>query len=630
MWACCQCHDTALIVIAPHCPGCHHKRCVACRKFSVKPRVHSAKQEIASKPADIVPDVGHTPDPYPEYARPVRRAISNFPVPLEKQDRSEQETFGKSFKSGGGREYPLLPGAKQDEVVKPDGNERVEPTGPKGHAQETPRRPFKFKGFDGGDKIKSGFAIGEDEFIAHDFAIDDTRRDVSVVPSHILDDSESVDQKRHMKKEPHGIPLKSFHGGEESKSSGGRDVPVVEVGRKDGIAHGESADLQGHAQKEPRSPLRSHHTGKEIKLDSGLISPDAHAQAMFDSILESEFWHAAGTFQQLKYWLLSPPLRPGMIRLKFVCACGAIVWDDYPESMSSRTQRLERDLNRFFRQTANGSHTTGDGTLIRTLQEVSSFCTRAFRDLRFLLSSQKHSPTARSPDAEASSRPGAPQATDETSFYLTCVLNTARIPALIHTQSAAIYSDLEYFDALRTLAKSSRASLVSIFNPRKVVAIAYVKFELLFDNEHVEIRKAPDFPLDPEHYQPCKAEFERDDFCPWGPNTLLHFFERRHRCSHHPNILARIPRKLKEKLAVSDHSQPGIGWGMQLVCDVDRFRVGIMGVVGLVVSSVMGILWAKLHGNDVQGGTGLAQCLMMFVPFFVALRGFGNFVEQRY
>lgn len=69
--------------------------------------------------------------------------------------------------------------------------------------------------------------------------------------------------------------------------------------------------------------------------------------------------------------------------------------------------------------------------------------------------------------------------------------------------------------------------------------------------------------------------------------------------------------------------------GNALVDGVDGFRIGILGIMGLVLSSLMGVLWAKLHGDDIQGGTGLTQCLMAFVTFLVTMHGLMGFVEQK-
>ncbi|KIX07800.1 uncharacterized protein Z518_02454 [Rhinocladiella mackenziei CBS 650.93] len=333
------------------------------------------------------------------------------------------------------------------------------------------------------------------------------------------------------------------------------------------------------------------------------------------------------------YWTWSqkePPLQPGMIRIRFRCACQAVVWDDYPDTIANAAKSLEHHLDRHFRQAVNSSRKTVDGRVGKTLRSFFSVCARGFRSLYRSSPGRAQGHSGQSIDSEAQQNPSTSSESATTSFYLTCATQDARIPTLVQSPAASIHSDLEYFDLLRKIINDQRWTLRGTLRPRKIISIRYVKFELLFDNKHVEIRKTPDFPEDNQHYQPSKGDFEREEFCPWGPNLLLHFFERRHECPQHPKILARIPRKLKEKLVVTDTSGVLMGWGMQLDDGLDGLRVGIMGIIGLMLSSVFGILWAKLHGNDVQGGTGLTQCLMAFVTFLVTMHGIVGFVEERH
>jgi hypothetical protein len=232
-------------------------------------------------------------------------------------------------------------------------------------------------------------------------------------------------------------------------------------------------------------------------------------------------------------------------------------------------------------------------------------------------------------DLEASEGSSRSNNSGVNSFYLTCVPSGSRLPDLSQIDATTIDTDLKYFDHLRDLIKRHNRSWRGILNPRKVLSVQYVKFELLFDNTHVEVRQTPGYPEDEQEYRPCKADFEKDSMLPWGSNTLLHFLEQRHQCVEYPQILRRIPVKLKERLATKSDGSALLGWGMHLVDGVDTLRIGILGIYGLIVSSLLGVLWAKLHSNDIQGGTGLTQCLMAFVTFLITMHGLVGFVEQR-
>ena len=145
---------------------------------------------------------------------------------------------------------------------------------------------------------------------------------------------------------------------------------------------------------------------------------------------------------------------------------------------------------------------------------------------------------------------------------------------------------------------------------------------LLHDNRHVDVFQSgePQFPKNEEEYSPIDMQLIESENLYLGSNTLLHFFEKEHDCCQHPHALSSIPKKLRGKLAVPNGGRPMVGWGMQLVDGIDTFKLGLSGFAGLVASSVVGIVWAQLH-RDVQGGSGIAQCLMYFVTFIVTMHG---------
>ena len=328
------------------------------------------------------------------------------------------------------------------------------------------------------------------------------------------------------------------------------------------------------------------------------------------------------------YGSISPQLQPGKVRIWFTCACGVLIWDDYEKCQERAAEKLEKELNRFFQQCANNSTPTRPGSNSSSISSIASRCTQVFSNIVGWLSSFRNNPQTRI-DTEQSAGADSRSDSGKLDFYLTCRKRNARIPNLVQFPAAYITTDLEYFDMLRGIGRPKPWSLLWLLNVRKLVAIQYIKFVLLWDNKHVEVRLCPDLPRDKDQYQPCEQDFdEKHDILPWGSNLLLHFYEKRHECSQHPRVLPLIPRKLRGSLVVENGFAPKAGWGMQLTHGIDTFRVGILGMVGLVLSSFFGILWAKLHANDIQGGTGLTQCLMVFVSFLVTLLGLVGFVEQ--
>ena len=59
---------------------------------------------------------------------------------------------------------------------------------------------------------------------------------------------------------------------------------------------------------------------------------------------------------------------------------------------------------------------------------------------------------------------------------------------------------------------------------------------------------------------------------------------------------------------------------MHIVDGVDTFKLGLSGFAGLIASSVIGLVWAGVR-QDIQGGSGIMQCLMYFVTFVVTMHG---------
>ena len=62
------------------------------------------------------------------------------------------------------------------------------------------------------------------------------------------------------------------------------------------------------------------------------------------------------------------------------------------------------------------------------------------------------------------------------------------------------------------------------------------------------------------------------------------------------------------------------GFGMRLVDGVDWLMLGGTGFLALIICALVGVLWANRKG-DVQGASGITQCLMAYVMFLVAMVG---------
>ena len=89
-----------------------------------------------------------------------------------------------------------------------------------------------------------------------------------------------------------------------------------------------------------------------------------------------------------------------------------------------------------------------------------------------------------------------------------------------------------------------------------------VMLELLFNIKNVEFRGFLDFTREQMGViRHAKKTLRRRTSAPVVRILCYNFHEHIHECSQHPKILARIPRKLKQKLIVTDNNGHHYGLG---------------------------------------------------------------------
>ena len=347
---------------------------------------------------------------------------------------------------------------------------------------------------------------------------------------------------------------------------------------------------------------------------------------------------------RLEAWrtqILEPRLQADHLRIRFKCACGARIWDDYPVKLTSQALQLQQKLDDSFRQVESNAASA------RRPDGAYSISIGITSDLKLMSNSLKRWLLRKSqgPKVDDESQPPENErpTTQDLPHYLTCFPEAGdRRPRLVQVSTSEIQGDREYFNMLRKQARMIRRTWTRMLVPRKIKAIRYVQvsqprpivkidlvlttdtlqMHLLHDNEHVDVlaNPEPQFPKNKEDYSPIDSQLEASECLYLGSNTLLHFFESQKDCCQYPHALYAIPKKLKGKLSVPPQGRPMIGWGMQLADGLDTFRLGVSGFAGLLVSSAVGVIWAATH-TDVQGGSGIAQCLMYFVTFIVTVNG---------
>lgn len=211
----------------------------------------------------------------------------------------------------------------------------------------------------------------------------------------------------------------------------------------------------------------------------------------------------------------------------------------------------------------------------------------------------------------ASEAPNPPQ--PDNLFLLLCIPHRKYATKLIHMDVCMLLSDRLFFADLKRHYRSMRGQWVSMFSLRQLRSIRFVKFEV-YPSTLVDIRKIDDIPpetyKDEYRYRPIPAEV----IPPIGENHFMHLYDHPEDAEDTAICLDKVPKKLRERLAVCPQRGTGLGWGIHFVEGLHWTKLWILGFIGLLVSVGFGIAWACVR-NDVQGGFGIAACMMVGLTF---------------
>ncbi|KAL9629934.1 MAG: hypothetical protein Q9164_006654 [Protoblastenia rupestris] len=188
---------------------------------------------------------------------------------------------------------------------------------------------------------------------------------------------------------------------------------------------------------------------------------------------------------------------------------------------------------------------------------------------------------------------------------------------LVHMDVRALDSDQLFFSHLRKNYFNMRGQFARILSLRKLIRIKFVQFEA-YKSELVDIRKTDDIPpeakKDEYRYKPIPAEI----IPPVGENHLMHLYEHPDHAEETGLCLDRMPKKLRRRLSVCPQRGTSLGWGVHFVEGLHWTKLYALGLTGLLLGVLFGVLWAKLR-DDVQGGFGIAACIMLGFTFTVGI-----------
>lgn len=296
------------------------------------------------------------------------------------------------------------------------------------------------------------------------------------------------------------------------------------------------------------------------------------------------------------------PVEPGKVRVRWTCACGGQMHDDFVEKRPGTARELEAYLNR------PRTHTGGTPTSPSSSQGSRSFNNSSFGGPPSSQTSWSSygcipGPTGNGKNSKTPvSLTGLPfhmplSALPEPPWLLTCANEDRYTPKLAHLDMAPhnIRSDKDLAMSLRNHYFNVNKKWWRVLKLRSLATIEFVQFEV-HQNRFADIRKSPDVPPNAT----SGYNFEPGDLLPpVGSHYLLHLFKHPEDYDGELITYLRAPKK-------NGRLQLGRGWGISLVEGFEATKVWLMVSSFFALGSlVFGIAWAW-NRHDVQGAFGVA------------------------
>ncbi len=149
-------------------------------------------------------------------------------------------------------------------------------------------------------------------------------------------------------------------------------------------------------------------------------------------------------------------------------------------------------------------------------------------------------------------------------------------------------------------------------------SIKFVRFEL-YANELVDVKKLDEVPPPTQdneyrHGPPNPPELNP----PLGSTLLMHLFKHPELAGTRKHCLKKIPRKIRNRLAVLNEEDDAIGWGLQFIEGWSKKRLMYMTALTFGLSSFLVILLVSILGHNIQNAAALASFMLSFVTIGIA------------
>ena len=306
------------------------------------------------------------------------------------------------------------------------------------------------------------------------------------------------------------------------------------------------------------------------------------------------------------------PVEPGKVRVRWTCACGQLMHDDFVERRPGAARALEAYLNRPRMHTGGTPVTPSSSYGSRSFTGSSiggvPSANTSWSSYGFQQGSPVNSRDTKSPETATGMPFQLPFFNHpEPPWLLTCANEDRYTPKLAHLDMGThtIRSDKDLAMSLRNHYFNVNKKWWRVLKLRGLATIEFVQFEV-HQNRFADIRKSPDMPLLGQDYT-----FEPGDLMPpVGSHYLLHLFKHPEDYDGELITYLRAPKK-NARLNI------GRGWGISLVEGFEAGKVWLMVSMFFALASlVFAIAWAwKRH--DVQGAFGVAAWICTLAVLLV-------------
>ncbi|KAF8858277.1 hypothetical protein BDZ45DRAFT_743523 [Acephala macrosclerotiorum] len=331
-----------------------------------------------------------------------------------------------------------------------------------------------------------------------------------------------------------------------------------------------------------------------------------------------------------------PPIPDGMSRVRWECvsfpgrfqtnrlkiglqACGEALYDDYFELKLGAAARMEEDLRQLNHRTRSPSDKVIGSKLGKAFQRI-------LRSIQDVLASSRRTGEPVLVETELryysqgrSTRTPPPTSGDI--FYLLMCHHDgigAETTKLKQLDVSDVDTDNKLFQCLHdeyTLLRKRWWTWISLWS---LQSIKFAKFEL-FGNDLVDIKSLDEVPPPAKkneyrHGPPNPPELSP----PLGSILLMNLFK-------HPELagtrskhcLNKIPRRLRERLAIIDEDYPPLGWGLQFVEGWSKKRLMYLAASTFSFASLVVIILVSVLGRNIQNAAAIASFMLSLITIAV-------------